>query len=75
MVGVGLSRVKSEKKKMIILENIKPKELSPVLPKKIQKDFVVTKWGGKGGGNSVLILHTYLWHFTEGHFQETRLTN
>ena len=33
---------------MIILENINPKELSPVLPKKIQKDFVVTKWGGGG---------------------------
>ena len=38
------------KKKMIILENTNPKELSPVLPKKIQKDFVVTKWGGGGGG-------------------------
>ena len=37
------------KKKMIILENTNPKELSPVLPKKIQKDFVVTKWGGGGG--------------------------
>ena len=36
------------KKKMIILENINPKEVSPVLPKKIQKDFVVTKWGVGG---------------------------
>ena len=39
----------------MILENIKQKELSPVLPKNIQKNFVVTKWaagrGGGGGGN------------------------
>ena len=57
---------------MIILENINPKELSPVLPKKIQKDFVVTKWGGGEFGFDLAHVSVA---FYRGHFQETRLTN